>query len=389
VEASILASAPSAYYTLSEPTDSTQANDSSGNRADPLVLTADPTLPVVFGVATGSAVDDLTAAQFAGTQYLAGGGGLVAGGVGNSLEVVFLTSTVSPGGVPLATVTLGTGAVRIGVDATGHLYASGGVGGVVTSSGTVTDGLTHHAAATASTTTVTLYLDGALVGSVGSLNTFATPTFLEVAGPASSVLNSAAFIGTLCHVAVFPSILSAAAIADTAAVALGTYVGETTSARLIRYAGYAGIPSTEITTETGQTTVQHVDTTGQQAVELMRVMETTEGGVLSDHRDGTTTFHNRAHRLTLASSFTLDMAQQMVESDYQPKMDRTRLANDITAQDVSGQFTAHVFDAQSRDTDHGVASATIETASQDDDEPLFQASWTLYKYKQPRCGSRR
>jgi hypothetical protein len=158
---------------------------------------------------------------------------------------------------------------------------------VVTSSGTVTDGLTHHAAATASTTTVTLYLDGALVGSVGSANTFATPTFLQVAGPASSVVNSAAFIGTLCHVAVFPTVLSAAAIADTAAVALGTYVGETTSARLVRYAGYAGIPSTGITAETGQTTVQHVDTTGQQAVELMRVMETTEGGVLYDHRDGT------------------------------------------------------------------------------------------------------
>jgi hypothetical protein len=129
--------------------------------------------------------------------------------------------------------------------------------------------------------------------------------------------------------------------------------------------------------------VQHIDTTDKQPVELMRVMETTEGGVLFDHRDGTLTFHNRAHRLTEAAVFTLDMAQHMVESDYQPKMDRTTLANDITAQDVSGQFTAHVFDAQSRNTDHGVATASIETASQDDDEPLFLASWLLYKYKQP------
>jgi hypothetical protein len=60
-------------------------------------------------------------------------------------------------------------------------------------------------------------------------------------------------------------------------------------------------------------------------------METTEGGVLFDHRDGTLTFHNRAHRLTEAAVFTLDMAQHMVESDYQPKMDRTTMANDITA----------------------------------------------------------
>jgi hypothetical protein len=64
--------------------------------------------------------------------------------------------------------------------------------------------------------------------------------------------------------------------------------------------------------------------------------------------------------------------------------DRTAIANDVTAQDVSGQFTAHVFDTQSRHTDNGVASASIETASQDDDEPLFQAGWMLYKYKRSR-----
>jgi hypothetical protein len=72
----------------------------------------------------------------------------------------------------------------------------------------------------------------------------------------------------------------------------------------------------------------------------------------------------------------------MVESDYAPKLDRSALVNDITASDVTGLYTAHAFDATSK-TDNGVATMSIETAAQDDDEPVFLVGWALYKYKTP------
>jgi hypothetical protein len=76
------------------------------------------------------------------------------------------------------------------------------------------------------------------------------------------------------------------------------------------------------------------------------------------------------------------MAQQQVEADYQPRLDRTGLLNDVTAQDITGRYAAHVFNTTSQ-TAYGRSAGGVETASEDDDEPLFQASWLLYKYKDP------
>jgi hypothetical protein len=380
VETTILADGPVAYYTLGEPAGSTQANDSSGNRAAAATIVTVGGAAIVFGNATGPGTDGLTAAQFPGPGALRGdylrAPATTATYSGVSVEVFFLASAIpSLGDAGLASIEVTGSTLELGVQqVTGQVACDViGIGVGVLTAGSMCDGATHHACATWDGVTLTLYVDGALVGSTAVAGTPKLGT-LSLGGN---------FAGVEAHAAVYGVALTAGQVASHASAGLTGYAGDTTSARLIRYAGYAGIESAGVSAETGQTTVQHVDTTDKQPVELMRVMETTEGGVLFDHRDGTLTFHNRAHRLTAASVLTLDMSQHMVESDYQPKMDRTTLANDITAQDVSGEFTAHVFDAQSRNIDHGVASASIETASQDDDEPLFLASWLLYKYKQP------
>jgi hypothetical protein len=375
VESAILADSPVAYYTLGEPAGSTEANDSSGGRALRLEITRNPSnaSPIVFGNAIGPGTDGLTAAQFAAGDYLRSPGTATAY-AGVSIEACF-SAAVTP--VPDAILALlepsgSTLSLQLGqVDGKVGTAINNGAG--LTTSGSMCDGNTHHACATWDGTTHSLYVDGALIATQAVAGT-------PQVGTLSLGQN---LVGVEAHVAVFGSALSAAQVAAHASAALTGYAGDTTSARLIRYAGYAGVPSAEISSETGQTTVQHIDTTDKQPVELMRVMETTEGGVLFDGRDGLLYFQNRAHRLTEASLFTLNMAQHMVESDYSPKMDRTTLVNDVSAQDVTGQFTAHVFDAQSRNTDHGVATASVETASQDDDEPLFLASWMVYKYKQP------
>lgn len=374
VETAILADGPAAYYTLGEPAGATQANDTSGNRADPLTLQGDPNLPVVFGTATGPGTDGLTAATFtAAGQYLA------TSRTSTTPTALWLEGFVSLTSTGTLAVASSTGATNLSAFA-GTALARIGDSGVLSGGFGLNDGETHHLLATGSVGgSADLYIDGVLA------DTAAAPTAITVdsltVGQWSSY--TAGDTATVAHVAYGFSYLNATQAAAYANAGLTGYAGDLTSARLVRYAGYAGIPSTEVSTETGQTTVQHIDTTGKQVVELMRVMETTEGGVLYDERDGILTLRNRASRLTATSAFTLDMAQQMVEQDYLPKMDRTGIANDVTATDVSGEFTAHVFDDPSQD-DNGFATMSIETAAEDNDEPAFQAGWALYKYKDPR-----
>ena len=191
------------------------------------------------------------------------------------------------------------------------------------------------------------------------------------------------FTGTVAHAAFYNKKLTDAQVLAHATAGLTGYAGETTSTRLLRYAALANIPSAEVSAEAGSTTMQHVDTTDKKVVELMRVCETTEGGVLFDARDGTLTFHNRAHRYTVTSAYTLNMAEQEVEKGYAPRVDLTGLANDISARGIGGQYTAHVFDQDSID-DNGFATASIETASQDDDEARNLAAWNLLEFKDPK-----
>lgn len=379
IEQEILADAPLAYYTLGEPAGALAANDSSGNQAPRLTITGDPAGPMVFGNAIGPGTDGLTAAQF--TTYDTGEGGqrlhgaFIATPAALSTELFFSFPSIPANSVillslPDAQFNIPFGSDKLQINAAGVS---------ITSATTVTDGATHHAAVVWNGATVTCYLDGV---SIGSAATGGSSPVSDIIIGQTNVVTGAPITFAVAHVAIYGTALSAARVAAHASAGSSGFAGETTSARLVRYAGYAGIPAAEVVTETGQTTVQHIDITDQQVVELMRKMETTEGGVLFDDRDGTTALHNRAHRPTLSSSFTLDMAQQMVESGYSPKLDRSAIANDVTAADVSGKYTAHVFDAASK-TDNGVATMSIETASEDDDEPLFQAGWALYKYKTP------
>jgi hypothetical protein len=388
VETEILADDPIAYYTMGEPESATQANDSSGRNALPMKPRGSGA-PVVFGSATGPATDGLTAVQISSGGEFLFGSSMAPTATSLTLETAFLVQTPPTG----TAATLGVVAGLVADQAVSGFMIAMNISGALTvvdaalnvivsaTAGTYADNATHGAVVTISGTTYTLYVDGASAGTgtgpaISTSNTYSM--YLGAYTDGSSPLAV-----TLAHTAVFNSALSSARVAAHWGAMTTGYAGETTSVRLIRYASYAGIPSSEVSAETGQATMVHIDTTDKQVVELMRICETTEGGVLHDGRDGTLMFHNRARRYVVSSSFTLNMAEQEVEADYLPKADRTGLANNVTVQNSANTVTAHRFDTTSQN-DYGVATLSIETAGEDDDAPANQAGWNLYKYKDPK-----
>lgn len=369
VEETFLADDPVAYYPLGEAEGSTTAADVSGVGTAPLTMIGDPTLPVVFGQATGPGTDDLTAATFTPLgQYLWTSVTPIAASF--SVEG-FFNATARADLVRLRQAD-GTVSVAVALEASGVLSAAYNSVTVATVA-TYLDGNTHHFVVTFNGTTLVLYVDGVSAGSAAVADGHSGLTELLLASSTEASL-------VLAHVAVYDAALSSTRVLAHATAGAGAWVGETTDARFGRYADMAGIPAAEVNAEAGSTTVVHVDTTGANVVDLLRTLEATEAGVMFDAPDGRLTLHNRGHRYTRASALTLDMSKQEVEADYSPRLDPSALANDIT---VTGVRVARLIDEPSIDA-NGVATASLTTASQDDDEPLNLASWALKQFKDPR-----
>ncbi len=371
VEQSYLFDDPVAYYPLSDPEGSTSAADASGNGAAPLTMVGSGAA-VAFGQATGPGTDDLTAATFVGGRYL------WCGLADSGYPGVTLSFYMLRNGVPAATEGLWSslGAYLV-VNTSGEIVGSLPLAGTVTSAN-VCDGRTHHVALVVTAgANMELFIDGVSVDTAAALPAAALTDFaLGNAGTAGGT-----FTGVLAHFGLFGSALSSTRIAAHAQAGDDGYASELTSDRLERYAELAGIPAAEVNAETGSTTVTHVDTTGANVVDLLRLMETTEGGVLFDDRDGVLTMHSRGHRYTASSLFTLDMAAHEVEADYSPQLDPSGLVNDVTV--TSAITSARKIDADSVEA-YGVATASVEIAAEDDDEPLNYASWALYAFSEPR-----
>ena len=102
---------------------------------------------------------------------------------------------------------------------------------------------------------------------------------------------------------------------------------DASGARIYRYARLAGIPTAEVSVETGlSTAIAHKDTTGQTAMQMMQDVAETEDGIVFDGKDGTLTFHARSHRYASTSAFTLSVTAGEVEADLSPVLDDQGMA---------------------------------------------------------------
>lgn len=369
IEAEILSARPHRYWTLGDPSGSSLAAESSGNGGDPLSAVVRGT-PFVFGNATGPGFDDLTAAEFLGANgdgdYLAGA--LTSTSGPSSLSLWLLVSGLPSSGVgpPFSSTVAIGGGLSLRISTTGSIIAG------ATAGPNINDGRGHHIAVVRDGSTEVLYLDGVAVDSA------ATGISLY-----SSTMAVGQIAGSMAHVAFFDTALTATQVAAQAEVVLSGASGDTTDERMMRILGWAGVPAAEASVDTGSESMTYQQTAGQSAVDALRDVESTEGGVLFDGRDGRVTFHSRSRRYLAIAAATLNMASQHVGTDFAPKLDRSALANDVTVENPTTQESARQADAASRD-EYGVATTSARSLAASSDALAQRASWLLASYAEPR-----
>lgn len=118
-------------------------------------------------------------------------------------------------------------------------------------------------------------------------------------------------------------------------------------------------------------------------VDVLRDVESTEGGVLFDGRDGNVTFHNRSRRYLATPVATLNMAAQHVGADYTPKLDRSTLVNDVEVSNPTTGEKARSTSTASSD-EYGVATTSAASVANTYDPLQQKAAWLVASYAEPR-----
>ena len=378
IEHTILDTAPTGYWTLGDPSDSVTASESSGNSVAPLAI-AGSGAAVVFGNAIGPRTDGLTAATFAGGQYLSAQ--IEAAGCSAIRFALQVSALPSPGSCRIAEIIGGNGQLSVDLSAGGSLFVEYFVNGVSAQLNGPTlaaDDAVHDVVLlyVPGSTTWRLYVDGVNIDSDGTTALSGSCRF-SVGGFVVGLT------GNLSHVAFYAGTLDESSIPGMWEAVSGGFAGDTTDERLTRLLGWAGVAASEIDAATGDETMTYQQTSGQTVVDALRDVESTESGVLFDGRDGRVTFHNRSHRYTAPVAVTFDMAEQQVESDYAPKLDRSTLTNDVTIDNPTTGESARSVDAASAG-EYGTVTSSAKSVA-DSYDPLQQkAAWLVASYAEPR-----
>jgi len=237
------ASPPEFYWPLSEPAGATEAGNIAKSRSERLVVTGSGA-DVVFGSAGGPATAPTTAAEFGAGKYLAiatdGTPGHVAPFQARTI-CAFVTVPSAPAAQATVLELTGTGAalsVTFGlyVRTDGKLETF--FNGTLVGATNIADGQLHHAAVwLGSGSTVRLYLDGALDADNSNV-TFSVDY--------TSVVVGRAFTGAISHVAIRAAALDASRINDHWLAGSTGFAGESSDARIRRYAKYAGVADAEM-----------------------------------------------------------------------------------------------------------------------------------------------
>jgi hypothetical protein len=389
-QAAVMSDNPVAYYRLAEPSGST-AVDSSGNANNGTYRGG-----VTLGASTlVSDVSDkaITIAGWTGSVSLPPPVQL-SGTADWSVEGL-LAVNAGPDGCTLFFQGVGGANIALNVNATGgagHAFAYiQGIGtGITSPSAAYADGLPHHYVLTHTAAgVVTLYVDGASVGSA----TGGTGPIDSVAAPASIganvVVPSLTGPYVVDEVAIYSTALSPTQVAAHNA-ARTAWVGDTSDARVAHVLDQLGWPAADRDLDAGAATLTDAaDLAGQKALDHLRLVDATEGGCLTMARDGKVMLRNRHSNQSGPARNTVSQAtfgdQGGTEIGYTAlgmAFDDVELANRVTVTRRNG-ITAVVFD-QAQITASGTVQDHVESSiSNSDVDATAQAQWLLALLKNP------
>ncbi len=391
IEQTILPSAPAWYLPLAEPDGSVSAGDVIGSGASVSVVPGprlgdEVTGPgtLTFGQGTGPATDGKSAPEFVPASdligfFLRGDVPSVAGSP--TLAATFCVKAANPlAEQNIAKLTDGyrTG-IELWVMTDGRLlgcvydpWRASRVG-IVTSLTSVV-GQTHTAAiawtASGGTSTVTLTLDGAVVGTGTFTGTTGLLYQLRIGGGEGGGL----FGGSISHVLGWSTPPSTATLADYWAASSTGFTGERSDQRIARILGWAGIPAGWLSLDVGAVPVGHVDPTGKRPLELVQEIAKAEGGPLFMDASGLVRMHAR-NRMTAPVTATLSTTADCVGPDLAMRQDLNRVVNDVTVSRPGGA-SVRVTDPESI-VAYGLAGESLEIVAATDAILYDVASWRL------------
>lgn len=372
-----LAGASAPYWPLTDPAGSTQVASIEPQLPDQLAP-AGTGAAVLFSGGTAPTYGGPSAALFSSGKYLRGTSVIF---VADPVLTAFITTASTPSGTSTLIRYLDNGAggrpvaaLWLFIDSSGRLRGTydDGLGGTVTvsSSAVVTDGLTHHVALRAAGTSLELYIDGLLDGTIAA-GVVAISGYVYVGG--DGLGNG--YTGSISHVAMFDSAtpVGATEIAALSASGLTGFAGERTDQRVARLLDRAGVPSGSMALETGAQTTPAADALeGVSIADAVVDVMTAENGLVFVAGDGTVIMQNRshrAHRTTAAATLTAGDVGGDVEVLY----DLDQGANYVTATRPDG--TAQLAQNPGSITEHGTYPVDLGTLAVVTDAQALDAAW--------------
>ncbi len=255
---------------------------------------------------------------------------------------------------------------------------------LTTPTNVMADGATHSLTVTetyygGATQTVRLYVDAppSAASTATAPLSSASYSFVHVGGGGPQ--SRAYFPGTLCHIAVWSTPLSAARVSDHHVACTTGWAGERTDERIARVASWVGVTPAEMALDVGAVTVGHRDTSGAAPVGVMQDMAVTEGGALLVDRSGRVQFDWRRHR-TLQSSILTVIGSD--DNAVVSNADLRDVVNDVSVE-RSGGATVRKVEATSVQRFRR-RRLTVTTAADTDAQAIATADYLLSRFAYPR-----
>lgn len=372
IEEEVLKDAPDFYYTLGEPEGATSAVDSSGHQRPPLGITGTGA-DVTFGNDTGPGTDGLTAVHFEAGRVL--GGRIEAAAVGSILMAFNVEEAPAAGWSLLDLRDIpgpdGTSQFNLFMVSGGEVVAADQLGGSVATADSFADAHTHVVEMSMDGSPgFSLYVDGELIG---------TDTSGGIRDVAYLELGSF-LVGTLAHVAIFPTASDATQAAAHADAMLNGFAGESGVDRITRLAGYANLPLG--TLDASLTDVPFVDFTTSAAQDAIQQVVDAEQGVAFVDEFGELEFHNRNRVPTKTAPDLTLQANLYVTPDVQPVDDDQQLVNYLEAT-AAGTGAVQVAQDPTSIAAHGHYPGSTAYLVATDDEALDRANWVVANFSEP------